>query len=144
MTPNLPGTASSEIPQWRIVEWQPPLLLLEVEGECRSLILSGTGRNPAVAWRGMSFSPAVDSDDSAPVAVESQGNIQAPMPGTVIEVRTSVGDQVSEGEVLLVLEAMKMELPLRAPHDGAVRSIAVSTGDSVEPGRLLIELEQEP
>jgi biotin carboxyl carrier protein len=65
------------------------------------------------------------------------------MPGTVIEVRTTVGAQVSRGDVLLVLEAMKMELPLRAPHDGAVRSISVSTGDSVEPGRLLIELEQE-
>lgn len=64
----------------------------------------------------------------------------APMPATVIRVHATVGQNVTRGDTLLVLEAMKMELPVRAPADGAVTAVNCAEGDLVQPGVPLIEL----
>lgn len=64
----------------------------------------------------------------------------APMPGTVIKVVVTAGQIVSTGDVLLTLEAMKMELPLRAPRDGVVTAIRCQVGELVQPGTTLIDL----
>lgn len=64
----------------------------------------------------------------------------APMPGTVIAIVVSEGQQVAAGDVLLKLEAMKMELPLRAPRDGVVTAIRCTAGELVQPGTTLIDL----
>jgi biotin carboxyl carrier protein len=63
------------------------------------------------------------------------------MPGTVIKVLVAPGDQVQARQPLLVLEAMKMEMPVTAPHDGAVRNVTVAEGDRVAGGAVLVELE---
>lgn len=62
------------------------------------------------------------------------------MPGTILDVKTSVGASVSSGQVLCILEAMKMENEIVSPQDGTVASINVSKGDSVEAGQVIITL----
>ncbi|MCB7479870.1 acetyl-CoA carboxylase biotin carboxyl carrier protein subunit [Christiangramia sediminis] len=68
-------------------------------------------------------------------------DIKAPMPGLILEVNVKEGDEVKEGDYLLVLEAMKMENTLTAPRDGVVKSVTVTKSDTVEKNQLLIEME---
>ncbi|MFO7693017.1 MAG: biotin/lipoyl-containing protein [Vicinamibacterales bacterium] len=68
------------------------------------------------------------------------GGLSAPMPGTVIEITAVLGQHVRAGDVLLKLEAMKMELPIRAPRDGVVTAIHCAIGELVQPGPPLVEL----
>ena len=68
-------------------------------------------------------------------------DIKAPMPGLILEVNVKAGDEVKEGDYLLVLEAMKMENTLTAPRDGVVKSVSVDKSDAVEKNQLLIEME---
>ena len=72
----------------------------------------------------------------------SSGNIKvtAPMPGNIWKIKTSVGQQVNKHEVLLILEAMKMENEIVAPESGTVTAILVKEGDSVEPGKVMVEM----
>ncbi len=64
----------------------------------------------------------------------------APMPGTVLAIAVATGQQVRAGEVLLTLEAMKMELPIRSPRDGVVSAINCAEGELVQPGTVLVEV----
>ena len=73
-----------------------------------------------------------------PGSDEGSGGFVARMPGKVIDLRVAVGDRVSAGDTLVVLEAMKMEHPMRAPEDGVVTEVRVSAGDQVEAGTLLL------
>lgn len=74
-------------------------------------------------------------------SAQQVNDIKAPMPGLILEVNVKEGDEVNEGDYLLVLEAMKMENTLTAPRDGVVKSVSVSKGDTVEKNQLLIEME---
>ena len=65
------------------------------------------------------------------------------MPGKVIEVRVAVGDRVTVGQTLILLEAMKMEHPMRAPTDGTVAEIRVEAGEQVESETLLLVIEPD-
>lgn len=66
------------------------------------------------------------------------GSLEAPMPGVVLLVRVADGDTVAEGDVLLVLESMKMELSITAPHDGTVEGLSLSVGDRVARHQPLV------
>ena len=72
---------------------------------------------------------------------ENVSQILAPMPGLVVDISVSVGDEVNKGDALLVLEAMKMENVLKSKGSGIVKSIQVSQKDKVDKGQLLIEFE---
>jgi biotin carboxyl carrier protein len=74
----------------------------------------------------------------------SGGDLTAQMPGQVIDVRVQDGDVVQAGQVLLVLEAMKMEIRISAPLDGVVTRLLVKQGDLVERGQLLAEVVAHP
>lgn len=67
--------------------------------------------------------------------------IKAPMPGLILEMSVSVGQEVKENDCLLILEAMKMENSFLSPRAGIIKSISASKGDAVEKGQLLIEFE---
>jgi biotin carboxyl carrier protein len=66
--------------------------------------------------------------------------LEAPMPATVTRIVAGVGQRVAAGDVLVLLEAMKMELAIRAPHDGTVTRVACEAGALVQPGIPLVEL----
>jgi propionyl-CoA carboxylase alpha chain len=72
---------------------------------------------------------------------ETPGSLHAPMPGKVIRVEVTEGTAVSEGQMLLVLEAMKMEHTLRAPHSGTVVEVDCGPGDQVEAGEVLVVVQ---
>jgi propionyl-CoA carboxylase alpha chain len=71
------------------------------------------------------------------------GSLVAPMPGLVTQVCVAVGDAVAKGDVLVVLEAMKMEQPIRAPHAGRVSEVRAAAGQQVEAGVVLAVIEEE-
>ncbi|HER41113.1 MAG TPA: acetyl-CoA carboxylase biotin carboxyl carrier protein subunit [Salinimicrobium catena] len=68
-------------------------------------------------------------------------DIKAPMPGLILDVHVKEGDEVEEGDYLLVLEAMKMENTLTAPRTGKVKSVKVQKGETVDKNQLLIEMD---
>lgn len=76
----------------------------------------------------------------APASAAGSIKVEAPMPGTILDVKVSVGAAVTHGQVLCILEAMKMENDIVAPQAGTVASINVNKGDSVEAGQVIITL----
>lgn len=74
-------------------------------------------------------------------SAKKANDVKAPMPGLIVSVDISEGQEVKEGDGILVLEAMKMENTLTAPKDGRVKAIKVNAGDKVDKNALLIELE---
>ena len=67
--------------------------------------------------------------------------ITSPMGGKVIDVKVKAGDQVSENDEVVILEAMKMENAILSPKDGVIKSVWSNKGDTVDKNKLLIELE---
>ena len=78
---------------------------------------------------------------SAPAAPAAGEQICAPMPGNILAVNVTAGQAVKKGDVLMVLEAMKMENEIMCPRDGVVASVNTSKGASVESGTLLCVLQ---
>lgn len=77
---------------------------------------------------------------AAPVIAENGEVIDAPMPGTILKVNVNTGDTIKAGDVLVILEAMKMENEIMAPRDGKVTHVAVSKGSTVDTGAILLVL----
>lgn len=96
------------------------------------------GSAPAAA-AASAAAPAAPVPAAAPAAEGTAVN--APMPGTILDVKASVGDTVAEGQVLMVLEAMKMENDIVAPKAGKVSAISVKKGDGVNSGDALAYIQ---
>ena len=77
-----------------------------------------------------------------PSSARDQDALSAPMPATVVRILVAAGDTVRQGDTLVALEAMKMELPIRAPRDGIIRAIHCEEGQLVQPGNALVEMER--
>lgn len=84
--------------------------------------------------------PAAAPKAAAPAGAAGANKVNAPMPGTILDVKVSVGQAVKNGDVLCILEAMKMENEIAAPCDGVVASINVTKGATVNTGDLLLSL----
>jgi biotin carboxyl carrier protein len=79
----------------------------------------------------------------SPEVEEDTGSLHAPMPGKVLRVAVGVDDHVTEGQVMVVMEAMKMEHTLRAPHAGRVTEVRFQAGNQVEAGAVLVVIEED-
>jgi pyruvate carboxylase subunit B len=95
---------------------------------------AGGGSTPASA------TPAGEAARAAPAATAESVSVPAPLPGIVLRLSVGVGDNVQEGDVLLVLESMKMENPLPSPASGTVQEIKASPGDQVAAEQILVTI----
>ena len=94
---------------------------------------------PVAAPAAVAAAPvAAPAAPAAGVTVSGGESVSAPMPGNILKVNVSVGQSVKKGEVLVVLEAMKMENEIMAPKDGTVTQVLVSKGSTVDTGAPLV------
>jgi 3-methylcrotonyl-CoA carboxylase alpha subunit/acetyl-CoA/propionyl-CoA carboxylase biotin carboxyl carrier protein len=121
---------------------EPPRLSLDIAGSRRTGHAIVDRHHVMVAYRGQSWAferrDAFAGGAHAPV---SDGTVTAPMPGTMLRVAVVAGQRVGAGDVLGVLEAMKMELSLNAPFDGTVAAVQASEGAQIELGAALFVIE---
>ncbi len=95
---------------------------------------------PVAAPKAAPAAPKAAPKAAAPAGAQGSVSVNAPMPGKILKVVAAAGAAVKKGDVLVVLEAMKMENDIVAPQDGTVASINVTVGQSVDPGELLATL----
>ncbi|MGN0506049.1 MAG: biotin/lipoyl-containing protein [Lachnospiraceae bacterium] len=95
---------------------------------------------PVAAPKAAAPAPKAAPKAAAPAGAQGGVKVNAPMPGKILGIKANAGQAVKKGEVLLVLEAMKMENEIVAPQDGTVASINVAVGDQVEAGAVLATL----
>lgn len=95
---------------------------------------------PAAAPKAPATAAPTAAPKAAPAGKAGAVAIKAPMPGNIMKVNYKVGDSVKKGDVLVVLEAMKMENDVCAPQDGVVASVDVAQGTTVETDAVLVTL----
>ena len=133
---------NSFAPNWEVVDWSAPVLTISVNGELQKFVLTGSARRPRWSWKGAyqaTLQPGLETSESS----SNSGSTVSPMPGTVLEIKVQAGDSVEAGQTLIVVEAMKMEIPVKAPSAGVISQVEVSTGDSVARGQTLVSMEEE-
>lgn len=110
-------------------------LVTHRDGSKRQLWVGGGGQAPrTVVYERVEHGASLSG-------IETAGSLSASIPAVVTDVLVVVGDGVSAGEKLILLESMKMVIPIVATQDGVVKEIKCETGESVQPGVPLIELE---
>ncbi len=95
---------------------------------------------PKAAPAAPKAAPAPTAKPAAPAGAAGANKVSAPMPGKILDVKVAAGDDVKKGQVVAILEAMKMENEIVAPVDGKVATVNVNKGASVETGDLLITI----
>ena len=118
---------------------------VEKEGRTAIVYVAADGPNRWAFWNGTVYYGSFtskDADAAQPAAARRPDphSLMAPMPATVVRVLARPGDSVKKGETLVLLEAMKMELPVRAPDDGVVAAVRCREGELVQPDTVLVEL----
>ena len=104
-----------------------------------TITVNGTAYEVEVEEAGVVASAPKAAPKAAPVAAGAT-TVSAPMPGKVLSVNVKAGDAVKSGDVLLILEAMKMQNEIMAPADGTVSDVRVSAGQTVATGDVMIVL----
>lgn len=117
------------------------LLVVDDEGRQYRVFVAATPDRKWAFCDGEVWEVADDASRRTRRRATLHENVSAPMPATVIRIPVAAGDTVTKGQTVLVLEAMKMELPLRAAHDGTVSAVRCAEGELVQPGATLVEIE---
>jgi 3-methylcrotonyl-CoA carboxylase alpha subunit/acetyl-CoA/propionyl-CoA carboxylase biotin carboxyl carrier protein len=119
------------------------VLELEIDGHSVRAVVNVQPDIVEVSYQGQRF-VLTGPDRLADLVDVSDGTVTAPMPGTVLELRVAEGDAVAEGQVLGMMEAMKMELSLKAPFAGTVTAVEVDAGHQVALGATLFVVSTGP
>jgi biotin carboxyl carrier protein len=117
---------------------------LEVAGHLRWFEISRSGSNHSIEGPSGTVHAVEHLRFPTATADSEPGSLNAPMPGKVLEVRVEEAASVQEGDVVVILEAMKMEHTLRSPFAGLVASVRVAAGDQVDADQVLVVVEEQP
>jgi 3-methylcrotonyl-CoA carboxylase alpha subunit len=124
------------------------LYRVEVDGRSEIVYVAGRAADSWLFWNGHVFHGDVGDHPAAPrvqrgrtSAWHAPSGIAAPMPATVLKVLVTPGQAIRKGETVIVLEAMKMELPLKALGDGTVTAVRCREGELVQADDVLVEVE---
>jgi 3-methylcrotonyl-CoA carboxylase alpha subunit len=128
-----------------VVEIARGTLRVNSGGKRETVYVAGTPTDRWAFWNGHVYHRKGDEPGAARRSSSARGAgaqaLTAPMPARVIKVLVAPGDHVIDGAAVLILEAMKMELPIRAPGDSRVKAVHCHEGDLVQPDQVLVELE---
>ena len=119
------------------------LCLVEIDGRRSCSLVTAAGDRLHVQVPDGTVTLTVAPRFVVPGSEAPTGGLVAPMPGVVIDLRAAVGDRVEAGQVLVVLEAMKMEHHIAAPFDGTVTEVPIAAGEQLENGALLLVIEPD-
>ncbi|MGO1048846.1 ATP-binding protein [Crossiella sp. CA198] len=138
------GIVAEDLPEVTVVSTAPEAVVVELGGVRRKLHVARYGEQVFVdsPFGGVALRRLprfVEPGDA-----HAEGSLLAPMPGTVVAVTATLGGTVRAGQELLVLEAMKMQHPVRSPADGVLTELAVTAGAQVEAGAVLAVIEPAP
>ena len=112
-----------------------------------NITVNGVAYSVSVEETAAGAAPVAAAAPAAPAAAPKAAagaagavSVKAPMPGNILDVKVSAGASVKAGDVLVILEAMKMENEILAPQDGTVASVNVNKGDTVNSGDVLVSM----
>lgn len=138
-------TVAREGQEWLLGEYRASVLtdgriMVQLNGRSRIAHSAKVGDVWWVHIDGHIF--CIEKTEAGSADGDSDGGMTAPMPGKILEVKVADGQTVEAGELLLVMEAMKMEHRIVAPTDGVVAKVNFSTGDQVQQGDVLVEMSE--
>ncbi len=110
---------------------------ITVNGTAYDVTVEETDAGAAPVAAAPKATPKAAPKAAAPAGAQGSIAVKSPMPGTIVDVKLSVGAKVTNGSVIAILEAMKMENDIVASCDGTIASINIAKGDSVETGTLI-------
>lgn len=116
-------------------------LLVRTAHGTQSALVARDGRTVYVSYKGHTYKVEPQVRHRGEETGDASGVLKAPLPGQVVDVTATVGQQVEKGERLAVMEAMKMQQPVVAPFDGVVKDVRVAIGDKVAEGDVLLIVE---
>jgi 3-methylcrotonyl-CoA carboxylase alpha subunit len=119
----------------------PGVYSVDQDGRTHTVYVAGPATDRWAFWNGQVFRVDSSAVQSAPEGAHAGQPLVAPLPARVVKIHVRPGMPVTKGSALLLLEAMKMELPIRAPADAVVAAVHCREGELVQAGAVLVEFE---
>lgn len=117
--------------------------VVAIDGEILALARSNNAKGQVIRFDGHTLDVAlIDPRSESADKGSGQGNIKAPMPGSVVSIQKQAGDRVARGEIVLTIESMKLQTALSAPRDGVIAAVLRVEGEKFEKDEVIVRLEE--